>query len=126
MLVRIWQSCKRVIRHTSWRVNAIRHVGQVALETGRRSSPSHSIPSAKLSLAITFVSGIKRSWLHESGDSHLDSLRFWLVTFLTYGCIIAVSIATYYVIERGGISLGRRVIQNLPANATRSNSALAE
>jgi peptidoglycan/LPS O-acetylase OafA/YrhL len=52
--------------------------------------------------------------------------RFWLVTLLTYACIIAVSIATYYVIERGGINLGRRVIQNLPANATSSSSALAE
>jgi len=72
---RVWQSCKRVIRHTSGRVNAIRHVGQVTHETGRRSSPSHSIPSATLSLATTFVSGIKRSWLHESGGNHLDSLH---------------------------------------------------
>lgn len=52
--------------------------------------------------------------------------RFWLVTLLTYACIIAVSIATYYVIERGGINLGRRVIHNLPANAARSSGALAE
>ncbi|MFM0510985.1 acyltransferase family protein [Paraburkholderia sp. RL17-373-BIF-A] len=52
--------------------------------------------------------------------------RFWLVTFLTYGFIIAISIATYYVIERGGIRLGRRVIQHLPTSATRSSSVLAE
>ena len=52
--------------------------------------------------------------------------RFWLVTLLTYGCIIAVSIATYYVIERGGINLGRRVIQSLQANVARSRSAVAE
>lgn len=35
--------------------------------------------------------------------------RFWLVALLTYGLVIMLSIATYHVIERRGIAIGRRV-----------------
>jgi peptidoglycan/LPS O-acetylase OafA/YrhL len=43
--------------------------------------------------------------------------RFWLVTLITYVVVIALSAATYYLIERRGIDLGRRVLRWKSANA---------
>ncbi|MGF6764079.1 peptidoglycan/LPS O-acetylase OafA/YrhL [Paraburkholderia sp. GAS33] len=39
--------------------------------------------------------------------------RFWIVTLLTYGVVVLISMVTYYVIERAGVKLGRRIGEQL-------------
>jgi peptidoglycan/LPS O-acetylase OafA/YrhL len=45
--------------------------------------------------------------------SHSDR-RYWVVTAVMYAIVVCVSIATYSLIEKPGIEMGRRIIKRLP------------